>query len=237
MFLSTLELKLLAQGVDANNEAGLTPPVQGQVPPLPEADEGAFALPAQATPPGIQPVSDPASIYNLGPDTNLIRLLDDIRDLAKNGELDVAQSLTGRALEKIGRTEQNSFYLRQIRKEETQLYFRRATQAMRDKNYSLASQLLSRYRENVKDDLEERKQKREILLENQGNRDVSLVGKLVEELDKAKKDLAEIRAKAGLPEDDAKPDFRTLDGGREGKDGIRNEKRRTIAGKGEKRRE
>jgi general secretion pathway protein D len=208
VFLTTLELKLLAQGVDVNNEAGLTPPVQGQVPPLPEAVEG--ALPAQTTPPGIQPVSDPASIYNLGPDTNLIRLLDDIRDLAKNGELDVAQSLTGRALEKIGRTEQNSFYLRQIRKEETQLYFRRATQAMRDKNYSLASQLLSRYRENVKDDLEERKQKREILLENQGNRDVSLVGKLVEELDKAKKDLAEIRAKAGLPEDDAKPDFERL---------------------------
>jgi general secretion pathway protein D len=208
VFLTTFELKLLAQGVDVNNEAGLTPPVQGQVPPLPEAVEG--ALPAQTTPPGIQPVSDPASIYNLGPDTNLIRLLDDIRDLAKNGELDVAQSLTGRALEKIGRTEQNSFYLRQIRKEETQLYFRRATQAMRDKNYSLASQLLSRYRENVKDDLEERKQKREILLENQGNRDVSLVGKLVEELDKAKKDLAEIRAKAGLPEDDAKPDFERL---------------------------
>jgi general secretion pathway protein D len=208
VFLATFELKLLAQGVDVNNEAGLTPPVQGQVPPLPEAVEG--ALPAQTTPPGIQPVSDPASIYNLGPDTNLIRLLDDIRDLAKNGELDVAQSLTGRALEKIGRTEQNSFYLRQIRKEETQLYFRRATQAMRDKNYSLASQLLSRYRENVKDDLEERKQKREILLENQGNRDVSLVGKLVEELDKAKKDLAEIRAKAGLPEDDAKPDFERL---------------------------
>ena len=208
MFLACVELELLAQGVDENNEATIAPPVLGQVPPLPEADEG--TLPAQTPPPGIQPVSDPASIYNLGPDTNLIRLLDDIRDLAKNGELDMAQSLAGRALEKIGRTEQNSFYLRQIRKEETQLYFRRANQAMRDKNYSLASQLLSRYRENVNDDLEERKQKREILLENKGNRDVSLVGKLVEELDKAKKDLAEIRAKAGLPEDDAKPDFERL---------------------------
>jgi len=208
VFLANVELELLAQGVDENNEATIAPPVLGQVPPLPEADEG--TLPAQTPPPGIQPVSDPASIYNLGPDTNLIRLLDDIRDLAKNGELDMAQSLAGRALEKIGRTEQNSFYLRQIRKEETQLYFRRANQAMRDKNYSLASQLLSRYRENVNDDLEERKQKREILLENKGNRDVSLVGKLVEELDKAKKDLAEIRAKAGLPEDDAKPDFERL---------------------------
>jgi general secretion pathway protein D len=211
VFLSTFELELLAQAVDSNKEAELTPPpFQGEVQPstLPQADER--ALPTQTQPPGIQPVSDPASIYNLGPDTNLIRLLNDIRDLAKNGELGSAQSLAGRALEKIARTEENSFYLRQIRKEETQLYFRRANQAMRDKNYPLASQLLARYRENVKDDLEERKQRREILLENQGNRDVSLVGKLVEELDKAKKDLAEIRAKAGLPEDDAKPDFERL---------------------------
>ena len=54
------------------------------------------------------------------------------------------------------------------------------------------------------------KEKREIVLKNQGSTDVSLVGKLVEELDKAKKDLAQIRAKAGLPEDDAKPDFERL---------------------------
>ena len=140
----------------------------------------------------------------------MVRLLDDIRDLSKNGELDSAQSLAGRALGKISRTEENSFYLRQIRKEETQLYFKRANQAMKDKNYSLASQLLARYREKFKDDLEYRRQKREVLLQNQGNQDVSLVGKLVEELDKAKKDLAEIRAKAGLPEDDAKPDFERL---------------------------
>ena len=36
------------------------------------------------------------------------------------------------------------------------------------------------------------------------------MGKLVEELDKAKKDLAQIRAKAGLPENDAKPDLERL---------------------------
>ena len=121
MFLATFEQKLQGQGVDQNNGGIGGPPVLGQVPPLPEADES--TLPAQSLPPGIQPVSDPASIYNLGPDTNLIRLLDDIRDLAKNGELDTAQSLAGRALEKIGRTEQNSFYLSQIRKEETCLLY------------------------------------------------------------------------------------------------------------------
>ena len=50
-------------------------------------------------------------------------------------------------MKQITRTEENAFYLSQIRKEETQLYFRRANQAMRDKNYSLASQLLARYKE------------------------------------------------------------------------------------------
>ena len=209
VFLANVE-RGWSQNPDANNASEVNAPILGEIPAatLPEPTNN--VVPEQASPPEIQPVSDPASIYNLGPDTNLIRLLDDIRDLAKNGELDSAQSLAARALEKIDRTEENSFYLRQIRKEETQLYFRRANQAMRDENYSLASQLLARYKENVNDDLEERKQKREILLENKGNKDVSLVGKLVEELDQAKKDLAEIRAKAGLPEDDAKPDFERL---------------------------
>ena len=186
------------------------PSLSGAVPAtgLPQPPQG--ILPDESPPPGPQAVEDPASIYNLGPQTNLIRLLDDIRELSKNGELDTAQSLAARALKQITRTEENAFYLSQIRKEETQLYFRRANQAMRDKNYSLASQLLARYKENVKDDLEERRQKREVLLQNQGNQDVSLVGKLVEELEKAKKDLAEIRAKSGLPEDDAKPDFERL---------------------------
>lgn len=186
------------------------PNLLGEIPApaLPQENNG--GIPSQSPPPGLQPVSDPSTIYNLGPDTNLIRLLNDIRDLSKNGEMESAQTLAARALEKISSTEENSFYLKQIRKEETQLYFKRAQQAMADENYSLASQLIARYRENVKDDLEDRRQKREVLLQNQGKKDVSLVGKLVEELDQAKKDLAEIRAKAGLPEDDAKPDFERL---------------------------
>jgi len=201
---------LLGQVEDPVDSPLSPPAIIGEVPSvnLPQVQRG--EIPEQAQPPEIQPVPDPGTIYNLGPDTNLIRLLDDIRDLSKNGELESAQSLSERALEKISRTEENSFYLRQIRKEETQLYFIRANQAMKDKNYTLASQLLARYKDNVKADLEERRQKREVLLQNQGNKDVSLVGKLVEELDKAKKDLAEIRAKAGLPEDDAKPDFERL---------------------------
>ena len=81
---------------------------------------------------------------------------------------------------------------------------------MREKKFSLASKLLDRYRENVAIELSERKRKREVVLNKEGPSDISLVGKLVKELDKAKKDLAEIRAKAGLPEDDAKPDLELL---------------------------
>ena len=42
------------------------------------------------------------------------------------------------ALEKIAETEQNNYFLRQIRKEETKLYFSRANQAMRDKELHIS---------------------------------------------------------------------------------------------------
>ena len=58
-------------------------------------------------------------------------------------------------------------------------------------------------------ELNERKIK-EVQINAAKPKGVSLVGRLVEELDNAKKDLAEIRAKAGLPVDDAKPDLEKL---------------------------
>ena len=119
------------------------------------------------------------------------------------------QSLAGRALEKISRRKKTVLSSPNPQRGDATL-FQKGKPSDERQNFSLASQLLARYRENVQDDLEYRRQKREVLLQNQGNQDVSLVGKLVEELDKAKKDLAEIRAKAGLPEDDAKPDFERL---------------------------
>jgi sulfur relay (sulfurtransferase) DsrF/TusC family protein len=91
------------------------------------------------------------------------------------------------ALDKIAQTKQNNYFLRQIRKEETKLYFSRANEAMRNKNYSLASQLLSRYRENVSQELDERKMEREQISAKASSSDATLVGKLVDELDKAKK--------------------------------------------------
>ena len=154
----------------------------------------------------MEPAEESLENYAVGPNTNLALLLKQIRDLTASGDFQKAQALSQAALSNIDSTDQNKFYLSQIRQQETKLYYELATKAMREKKFSLASQLLDRYRDNVALELSERKRKREVVLNKDGPQDISLVGKLVKELDKAKKDLAEIRAKAGLPEDDAKPD-------------------------------
>ena len=167
-------------------------------------------LPQQSTSPEIETnvVSEP--IFDIGTETNLVRVLQNIRELAGAGKVEEAQKMARVVLEKITENEENSFYLNQIRKAETKLYYQLAQEAMADKKYSLASQFLSRYRENIDVELQGRKRQRELVLKKEGSTDATLVGKLVEELEKAKKDLSEIRAKAGLPEDDAKPDFERL---------------------------
>ena len=137
-------------------------------------------------------------------------LLSEIRKNVTEKRFDKAQSMASAALESIQQTEQNKFYLNQIRKEETKIYYEQAKLAMSREEYSLASQLLEKYRENVAQELTERKIQREVVLSKDGPKDASLVGKLVEELDQAKKDLSEIRAKSGLPDDDAKPDLERL---------------------------
>ncbi|MDE0578133.1 MAG: hypothetical protein OSB39_14385, partial [Opitutales bacterium] len=121
-----------------------------------------------------------------------------------------AQALTEQTLRTFAETAENAFYLRQFRREQTNLYYRMAHKALKEKRYSLASQYLGRYQENVARDVEDRKRVREVRAGTQGKSDVSLVGKLVEELDEAKKELAEIRAKSGLPESDAKVDYERI---------------------------
>jgi general secretion pathway protein D len=167
-------------------------------------------IPQQSEPETILSSPELGDNYNIGSDTNLVSLLRQIRELANGGDLEKAQALVQSALTNIGATEKNKFYLSQIRQQETKLYYELATKAMREKKFSLASQFLDRYRENVALELSERKRKREVVLNKEGPKDISLVGKLVKELDQAKKDLAEIRAKAGLPEDDSKPDLERL---------------------------
>jgi len=167
-------------------------------------------LPAQDPPPPLKTPQTFLPASNIGPNTNLVILLDKIRNLSSEGRLVEAQKIATTALENLNESEQNEFYLRQIKAEETKLYFKLANQAMLQKKYSQASRYIERYRENVAEELENRKLRREIKTELGERKDVSLVGRLVEELDQAKKDLAQLRAKSGLPKDDAQPDLDRL---------------------------
>ena len=167
-------------------------------------------LPEQSPPPLLESPKTPLPASNIGPNTNLVILLDKIRNLSSEGRLEEARKVATTALDNLNESEQNEFYLRQIKAEETKLYFKLANQAMLQKQYSQASQYIARYRDNVAEELESRKLRREIKTELGERKDVSLVGRLVEELDQAKKDLAQLRAKSGLPQDDAQPDLDRL---------------------------
>jgi general secretion pathway protein D len=169
-----------------------------------------FDLPEQSPPPPLETAQTLIPASDIGPNTNLVILLDKIRNLSSEGRLTEAQKVATTALKNLNESEQNEFYLRQIKSEETKLYFKLANQAMLEKQYSQASQYISRYRENVAEELDNRKLRREIKTELGERKDVSLVGRLVEELDQAKKDLAQLRAKSGLPKDDAQPDLDRL---------------------------
>jgi general secretion pathway protein D len=167
-------------------------------------------LPTQSPPPQISqsvtPLESSLSVNN----PNLSVLLEAIRKNARNGNLQEAQQLATEALSSLQQSEENEFYLNQIKAEETKLYFKLANEAMLSKRYALASQYIQKYRENVAAELSVRKVRQNLSTEIRESKNVSLVGKLVEELDQAKKDLAQIRAKTGLPEDDAKPDLDRL---------------------------
>ena len=222
----------LPGGGPADAPAGL-PPLPGEIeppeplaPPPDPANAGLppFPSPAAEPQPDVSPTEEKEPGPSLGPTTTpltppglslppvtdnagLLRLLDEIRTRSRRGDYVEAQALAEQTLRTFAETTGNAFYLRQVRREQTNLYYRMAHQALKDKKYAIASQHLARYQANVTREVEERKRAREVQIGNQGKRDVSLVGKLVGELDNAKKELAEIRAKAGLPESDAKVDY------------------------------
>ena len=100
-------------------------------------------LPQQLPPPVVEVSEVGEEIFNFGPSTNLIRVLQEIRDLSESGKIEDAQKMAASAIEKIEENEENKFYLNQIRKEETKLYFNLAQEAMAAKQYSLASQLFN----------------------------------------------------------------------------------------------
>ena len=167
-------------------------------------------LPEQSPPPPVDPDVVVPIAADIGSNTNLLAVLKKIRQLTTSGNYADAQNIATNVLSNLSINQDNDFYLRQIRAEETKLYFKLANEAMLSKKYALASQYIERYRSNVAQELDDRKATRTEKKSISANREVSLVGKLVEELDQAKKDLAQIRAKAGLPESDAKPDLDRL---------------------------
>ena len=127
-------------------------------------------LPEQAPPPLLQKSLTPIKASDLGPNTNLVILLDQIRTLTQDGRLVEAQKIASAALANISEIEQNEFYLRQIKSEETKLYFKLANSSMLQKEYSQASKYIEKYRANVAEELASRKLRREIKTELSQNR-------------------------------------------------------------------
>ena len=120
-----------------------------------------FQIPTQS-PPAISPeIDDETRLLSINQNTNLVSLLDEIRKLSANENYTLAEKMAKEALSQINQTNQNKFYLKQIRKEETNLFYQQAQVAFKNKDYSLASQFLERYRENVALELSERKIERE----------------------------------------------------------------------------
>ena len=139
-------------------------------------ENNGISIPSQGVPPSLTLNDGPT--YNFNANTNLDSLLADIRKHISSKEYKIAHSMAQAALQSIQQTEQNKFYLNQIRKEETKIYYEQAKLAMSQEKYSLASQLLEKYRENVAKDLSERKIQREVVPSKDGPKDATLFGKL-----------------------------------------------------------
>ena len=90
------------------------------------------SIPTQELPVELKSAEELTPLPNLGQSTNLVSLLKQIRTLSLNGDFEKAQALTQSALGSIEISDQNRFYLSQIRQEETKLYYSLATKAMQE---------------------------------------------------------------------------------------------------------
>ena len=185
-------------------------PIDPVVTDPPEPQPEPAIDPPVAVPPEPNPL-EPATSSALLPDfvtdsANLTKVLDEIRALMRKNDHVRAQSLIDGTLREFGDKREYAFYMRQVRREQNNLWHEMAQKAMNDKDYALARRLLDKYREGVKREMEDRQRAGQIRLK-ETKQDVSLVGKLVRELEEAKKNLAEARAKAGEPETDLIPNF------------------------------
>ena len=132
-----------------------------------------FAIPKQEEPSASPVVDDEVELLNIGKTTNLTSLLSEIRKLSLDGEYKLAEKMASTALAKIDQTEENRFYLRQIRKEETKLLYQQAQLAL-NKDFSLASRFLSVTAKILGQELSERKIEREVKSSQDMSKDASL---------------------------------------------------------------
>ena len=201
-------------------------PLDGALPDTPEPEAATVAAPDPVEPmviPAIDPVDPllPVSVERdpLAPPSgsallsdfvtdsaNLTNVLDRIRTLVRRNDHAAAQALIDATLQEFGVKREYAFYMRNVRREQNNLWYEMAQKAMKDKEYALARSLLDRYRTGVKREMEDRQRAGQIKVK-ETKQDVSLVGKLVGELEEAKKNLAEARAKAGEPDSDVAPNF------------------------------
>ena len=77
-------------------------------------ENSGIAIPSQSLPPSLTLNDGPT--YNFNANTNLVSLLADIRKFISDKDFDKAQGIAQSALQLIQQTEQNKFYLNQIRK-------------------------------------------------------------------------------------------------------------------------
>ena len=137
---------------------------------------------------------------------NLVKVLDRIRSLTSRNDHAAAQAMIDATLQEFGARREYAFYMRKVRREQNNLWYNMAQDAMKDKEYALARSLLERYRKGVKREMDDRQQVSQIKVK-ETKEDISIVGMLVMELEQAKKNLAEARAKAGDPDSDVVPNF------------------------------
>ena len=77
-------------------------------------EDSNIPIPSQNSPPPLTLTDGP--VYNFNSSTNLVGLLSDIRKHVSSKEFEKAHSMAQAALQSIKQTEQNKFYLNQIRK-------------------------------------------------------------------------------------------------------------------------
>jgi len=85
-----------------------------------------FQVPTQS-PPSLDPeIDDEARLLSIDQNTNLVSLLNEIRKLSADENFTLAEKMAKAALSQINQTNQNKFYLKQIQKEETKLFYQQA---------------------------------------------------------------------------------------------------------------